>query len=376
MTDVAGIRWAFFLQPLILGAWFPRIPEVQAALGLSAGQLAFALVGMPIGLLTALAFGGRLAEALGTRRLFTVGLTVQAFLLPLPAFAFSGPVLFGALVIAGLSLAVAELSLNVGASEVEAATGRHIMNGCHGFWSVGVLSGSALGVGAAALGVAPGVTLVAVAAVMTLPLLLVARGIRDFAVHVPEAEAVGAVGSLSRPLAMVALFAFGIAMAEGAMADWAAVYLTEVFAAPAPVAGAGYTVFALFVAAGRFLGDPLKARMPVERLAQGFALVALAGLGLVVFAPGLGVGYGGIGLMGFGVALGFPLSVSAVSLLPGRSSAANVAILSQMSLGGFLIGPPVIGTIADASSMRGGLAMLALPLLLAFVLAPNLKRPV
>ena len=68
MNDVSAIRWVFFLQPFILGAWFPRIPQVQATLELSAGQLAFALIGMPIGLLTALSVGPRLAEALGTRR--------------------------------------------------------------------------------------------------------------------------------------------------------------------------------------------------------------------------------------------------------------------------------------------------------------------
>ena len=82
MNDVAAIRWVFFLQPFILGAWFPRIPQVQAALELSAGPLAFALIGMPIGLLTALGLGARLAELLGTRRLLLVGMLAQGLMLP------------------------------------------------------------------------------------------------------------------------------------------------------------------------------------------------------------------------------------------------------------------------------------------------------
>ncbi|MCT4609671.1 MAG: MFS transporter [Pelagimonas sp.] len=369
MTNIAATRWIFFLQPLILGAWFPRIPQVQDALGLSAGQLAFALMGMPLGLLTALAFGARLAEALGTRRLLMAAALTQGALFPLPAFAWSGESLFALLAIAGLALALAELGLNVTASEVEARSEAHIMNGCHGFWSLGVLAGSILGVLSASFGIAPGISLLGVSLVMTPVFALIGRGITDYAVPAPEKRG----GGLSRPLVLISLFAFGIALSEGAMADWSAVYLTDEFAASPGLAGAGYTVFALFVAAARFLGDPLKARMAVEKLAIGFSLVALVGVGFVVAAPQIGFGFLGIALLGFGVALGFPLAVSAVSALPGRSSAGNVAILTQMALCGFLVGPPMIGLIAEHSSMRVGLGALVPVLLITLVLARQLR---
>ena len=372
MNDISAIRWVFFLQPVILGAWFPRIPQVQAALELSAGQLAFALIGMPIGLLTALGLGARLAEALGTRRLLLVGMLAQGLMLPVPGYASTGPMLFAMLALAGVALAAAQLSLNVTASVIEVHSGRLIMNGCHGFWSIGVLLGSAVGVLCAAYGIAPGHALTATAAIVTPPLILIAYRITDHAVPAPPREA--AKGrAISRPLALIALFAFGIAMAEGAMADWAAVYLTDVFAALPGTAGAGYTAFALFVATGRFIGDPLKARIPVDRLAAGFVAIALAGLAILVFGNSLAFAFVGISLLGLGVSLGFPLAVSAVSILPGRSSAANVALLTQMALCGFLVGPPIIGIIADSSSMQGGLAALAPALLVAFVLAGQLK---
>ena len=145
MTDTTVIRWVFLLQPIVLGAWFPLIPQIQESIGISEGALAFALMGMPLGLLAALSFGGKLAEVLGTRGLLTFGLGSFLVAMPLPAFAFSGIALFAALTVAGVCMAIAQLSLNVTASEVEARSPKPIMNGCHGFWSIGVLIGSGVG---------------------------------------------------------------------------------------------------------------------------------------------------------------------------------------------------------------------------------------
>lgn len=372
MKNINAIRWVFFLQPFILGAWFPRIPQVQQALELSAGQLAFALIGMPVGLLSALAFGARVAEALGTKRLLIFGAVSQCLLIPLPAVATSGPALFFALAIAGIALAVAQLSLNVTASLIENASKRHIMNGCHGFWSVGVLLGSALGSFCAAIDFSPGASLYAIAALSTPALIAAANRISNFDVPKQETNRRNK-GSIPKSLVYIALFGFGISMTEGAMADWSAVYLTEIFDASPGKAGLGYSVFALCVAAGRFLGDPLKARIPVDTLARSFVIIALGGLMMVTLGPSIGFGFFGIALLGLGVSLGFPLAVSAASRMPGRSGAANVAFLTQVTLCGFLVGPPVIGLVADNSSMRQGLAALGPALLVAAVLASHLK---
>jgi predicted MFS family arabinose efflux permease len=363
----------FLLQPIVLGAWFPRIPQIQENIGLSEGALAFALIGMPLGLLAALSFGGRLAEALGTRVLLTVGLGAFLVAMPLPAFAFSGIALFAALAIAGVCMAVAQLSLNVTASEVEARSETPIMNGCHGFWSIGVLIGSGLGAGMAELRIAPGLSLLMLSAMILLPILMVSRSITDYALPAVDKEQEKRV-PLSKPLICIALFAFGIAMTEGAMADWLAVFMTKIFAASPGVAGASYTVFALSVALGRFRGDKLKTRFAVEKLARVLVGLALLGLLIAVLSPSIWVSFVGVAVLGFGVSLGFPLAVSAVSQLPGRSSAGNVAILTQMTLCGFLVGPPMIGLIAEISNMRVGLAALIPALGMAFVFARALNR--
>ncbi|MDG1737740.1 MAG: MFS transporter [Paracoccaceae bacterium] len=372
MTNVAATRWIFLLQPLILGAWFPRIPQIQNVLDLSVGQLAFALIGMPIGLLSALSFGAKIAEFLGTRRLLTMGMIVQCLLLPLPAFAWSGPILFVALTLAGLSLAMAQLALNVTASLVEAQAGRAIMNGCHGFWSVGALIGSAYGVVCASIDISPSVSLAVISALIVAPLIYIAQRMSDFTVPAKESET-QTKKRVSTPLMCVSFYAFGIAMAEGAMADWSAIYLADTYLASPGLSGAGYTAFAAFVAIGRFLGDPMRNRFLAHHLARVFASISLLGLATVVLSPSVIFGFIGITILGFGLSLGFPMAVSAVSILPGLSRASNVAILTQVTLSGFLIGPPLIGLIADHYSIRFGLAALAPTLVAAVFLAQYFK---
>lgn len=368
MNDILCIRIVFLLQPLTLGAWFARIPQVQDAIGLSEGGLALALVGMPLGLLVALSFGSKVAEALGTRGLLTVGLGGYLILMPVPAFALSGTALFAALAVAGMSMALAQLSLNVTASEVEARSDRPIMNGCHGYWSIGVLVGSAIGAGMAEARVPPGPALLMVSGAAIIPLVLAARQITDYAL--PAAPKPKDRGRRpSRPLIFISLFGFGIATTEGAMADWLAVFMTNIFNASPGIAGISYTVFALSVAVGRFVGDALKARFATETLARCLVGVAAFGLLVLIGSPAVWLSFCGVALLGLGVSLGFPLAVSAASQQEGRSSAGNVAILTQLTLCGFLVGPPVIGLIAEVTDIRAGLAALIPALLLAFVFA-------
>lgn len=362
----------FFLQPIVLGAWFPRIPQVQTALDLSLGQLAFALMGLPVGLLAALAFGGRLAETLGTRRLLIYGLVSYLILMPLPAFMGSGVLLFCALTITGLALAIAELSLNVTAAEVENRSERLIMNGCHGFWSVGVLVGSAIGSVLAEMLVAPGIALSVLSCVTVLPLIYCAIQITDYKVQKPN-QSEKKRSPIRKPLIFISIFGFGVAMTEGAVADWIAIFMTDIFKTSPGIAGASFTVFSLFVAFGRFQGDALKSRFGVEKLAASFLIIALIGLFTVLFSPTVTISFIGVAILGLGVSLGFPLAVSAASVLPGRSSASNVAILTQITLCGFLVGPPVIGLIAEFSSIQFGLLALGPALVMALFFSRFLK---
>jgi MFS family permease len=128
----------------------------------------------------------------------------------------------------------------------------------------------------------------------------------------------------------------------------------------------------MMVAAGRFGGDRLKARFGAVPLARGAGLLGLLGVAMLLVAPNTALALAGFAVIGVGVSVGFPLAVTAAASLTDRSSSANVAILSFVALLGFLIGPPVIGFIAEHVQMRIGLAALLPVLALSLILTGRL----
>ena len=156
------------------------------------------------------------------------------------------------------------------------------------------------------------------------------------------------------------------------MADWSAIFLRDALGAEAGTAGLGYAVFAMMVAAGRFGGDTLKRRFGAVNTARICGSFALLGALILFFAAHTPVALLGFAVIGFGVSVGFPLAVTAAASLTDRPAASNVATLSFVALLGFLIGPPVIGFLAEVFDMRLGLLALVPVLLVSLVLTGQL----
>ncbi|HTN61015.1 MAG TPA: MFS transporter [Devosia sp.] len=364
----------FFLQPIAFGSWLPRIPDVQEALGLGPAGLAWALLGLPCGTLLTLPFAGPLVGKIGPRRTIFIGFVLYTIAVSLPALALTPVVLFLCLMLAGGAISFVELGLNVQADIVEKATGSLIMSTSHGFWSLGIMTGSLIGSGLAALRLEAHWAIPLVAIIVLPVALLAARQLPDAAPELHHSET-GKRSPWSLPslaLLGICFFVFGITMTEGAMADWSAVFLRDVFSADGGAAGLGYSVFAMMVAAGRFGGDRLKARFGAVPLARGAGLLGLLGVAMLLVAPNTALALAGFAVIGLGVSVGFPLAVTAAASLTDRSSSANVAILSFVALLGFLIGPPVIGFIAEHVQMRIGLAALLPVLALSLILTGRL----
>lgn len=363
----------FFLQPIAFGSWLPRIPEVQLALGLGPGGLALALLGLPCGTLLTLPFAGPLVGRIGPRRAIIVGFVLYSIAVALPGFATDATLLFGALMLIGSSMSFVELGLNVQADAVEKATGSVIMTTAHGFWSVGIMAGSLIGAALAALGLEPRWAILLVSGAV-LPLAIAAAlALPAYAETSQSHEGSRSAWALpSWALLGICFFVFGITMTEGAMADWSAIFLRDALGAEAGTVGLGYSVFALMVAAGRFGGDSLKRRFGAVTTARICGVLALAGATMLVFTPNTMLALLGFGIIGLGVSVGFPLAVTAAAALTDRAASANVAILSFVALLGFLVGPPVIGFVAEHADMRLGLACVIPGLLLSLVLTGRL----
>ena len=357
----------FVLQPLAIGGWLALIPLVKAALGLSKGQLAMALIGMPLALIPSLQLAGRVIARFGPRRVFRAVFPLQSLAALLPLLAWSGPSLFFALAILGAAVAFLEVGINVYAGRLEKRAGLTIMNRCHGFWAVGLTAGSFV---VTLLAGWPWLAMIALGVVAALggvtgPRMMPGLG-DDETVAPPPRRALSA---LPTALIFVAVFMFLVTLTEGSMADWAAVYLSERIGNSEARAGIAVTIFSAFMAGGRFAGDWLKTRLGARRLAEVTIACAILGLVLLSLPLPLWLAYPGFALVGFGVATGYPLGVSAIAALDDRYEAANIAIMATVALGGFLVGPPLIGFLSEAHSLPFAFAALIPGLAIALYLA-------
>ena len=366
---VLAVFGVFFVESAVLGNWIPRIPEVKAALGLSDSGLGLCLLAMPLGSLSGLLFAGRAIERLGLRDACRLMLPLWALLFTLPAFAGSAPTLALALLIGGLSVALIEVAMNTEADVIEASSGRRIMSRCHGFWSLGSMVGAIVGSLFAHADVA-----LATHFAVVMPLLAV-LGFGCASLLPPDArpaiaagEASGIVVAAERaPLfrlparSIVALCAMplGIMIVEGAFIDWSAVFMRSVLDASPLVIGTTYAFFSVVMAGARLSGDAIADRFGDFAVVRASGLAATAGVLLFSLAPNVPVAYAGAALAGAGVAIVYPLAVSAAARRPGRSAADNVAALTMISFSAFLLGPPLIGFLADAVGLRSALLLLA-----------------
>lgn len=366
------IMLIFALQPLAIGGWLALIPVVKASIGLSKSELALALIGMPIALIPSLQMAARALSKFGPRRLLWTFFPLQSAAILLPFLAWSGPSLFGALFLVGIAMAFIEVSMNVYAGRLEKQTKLLIMNRCHGFWAIGIMSGSA--VVAALVGFAPLEVIAVLAGVACIGGVLAARSLPRLGedtntVALPRRK----IRDLPRALFFVALFMFLVTLVEGTMADWAAVYLAERLGDPSGQAGIAVTVFSAFLAGGRFLGDWLKRHMGGVALARVTTASGILGLIVLIVPLPIWVALPGFALVGFGVSTAFPLGVSAIAALDDDYEAANIAIMATVAMGGFVVGPPLIGFVSEAFSLKVGFATLLPGLILAMWFAGWLR---
>jgi fucose permease len=355
----------FMLQPMAFGAWLAMIPYIKVSLGLNKADLALALLGLPIALIPTLQLASRVVARIGPRKTFALLLPIQTGVVLLP-FLTSGIVgLFMTLALFGAVVAFLEVALNTYAGRLEKSADLTIMSRCHGFWALGVMIGSLLAT--ALFGLGPILAVLLVCAVsggagvwagLSLPRL---KGENDSASVKPQK-----LREMPKALFLISMFVFAVTLAEGAMSDWAAVYLAERWGSGPQDAGIAVSIFAGFLAAGRFVGDFLKRKLGargVARLTVGLAIVGVACLTIPTGVPAIFIGFA---LVGLGVSIGFPLGISAAAGLDDTHEAQNIATMAMIAMSGFLVGPPLIGFVAEAVSLRVALLGLFPGLCVAF----------
>ncbi len=367
---------AFFLYAFAMGGIFPRLPEIQRALGVAEGVFGLALIGTASGTMVSLTLAGPFLERVGHRRalLGLLGLLPVFYALASNA---SGPLaLFLLLLPAGVCIGAIEIIVNLEADRVEHQTGQRFMNRAHAFWSVGFFVAGLAGAALSQLGVSPQWHLALVVPVELAGLALL-LGRFDAAPHRDTTASAPPAARFARPTGGVMLLVavtLSAMVLEGAGADWSAIYMRDVFGAEPFVAGLAVATGAAAQAIARFFADRFVERHQPVAVARVLLAVLGAGTALVFTAPAAWAALLGFGLMGVGTSAIFPLAMSAAAQRTDRAPATNVAALAQFSFVAFLLGPPLLGHVAEAFGVRWIFGV-GLPLVaLSFAAAAVLRR--
>lgn len=362
---------SFFLQGLCFSSWAARIPTVQQRLGLSDTELGGVLLAVPVGLLTSLPLSGWLVARYGSKRITLLGLSLYAVVLALLGLAGSTTQLMAGLVFFGLAANMANISVNTQAVGVEALYDKSIMASFHGVWSLAGFMGAAIGTLMIGYGVAPLVHFLCITAAVALGILLMRPYLLPTDAGQDPNQPVFVLPDKS--LLLLGVLAFCSLLCEGTMFDWSGVYFSKVVKAQNAWAGVGFTAFMSTMAAGRFVADSFTDRFGRQRTLQLSGLFTAAGLLLAVLLPTLVPATMGFMLVGVGVSSVVPLVYGAAGRSTVMSPGMALAAVSTVGFAGFLLGPPLIGLVAGATSLRVSFAIIALMGVCVTVLATRAR---
>ena len=346
----------FLANGFVVASWLPHIPEVKERLGLGDFLLGVALFSMAVGSVLVLPFAGWAAGRFGSDRTTQAAGLALCLLLPMPVVAPSLATLILALLLFGAANGMLDVSMNAQAVLIEDRYSRPILSSLHGLYSTGGLAGASLAALAASIGIpasaqALGLTVVLVPLLRVVSRFLLGGG--------PRRTDRGTVLAWpSRALLGLGALAFLALMAEGAMGDWAAVFLREYRSAGIDGAATGFAGFSLAMAVGRFGGDWVRRRWGAPILLRAGGLAAAVGMTIALSAPGLVVSVLGFTLFGLGLANMIPVLFGAAGRAQGMAPGLGIAAVATTGYAGLLAGPPLIGMTAQLIGLRLALIMI------------------
>ena len=363
-SALARARWATRLQfmalGVIVGTWGTQIPSVKARYALSEATLSLVLLAVAIGTVLALFIAGRVVGRLGARKTSALAALSMSLMLGV-ALEFPGvAALVPAMLIFGASMSLFDVAINTEGSELESLSARALMSNLHGMFSVGGMAGAALASYLFDIGVAPRFQLFAVCGGIAIVGLIASLGMLE--THAASGDA-GEQAHFAWPrglLLIIGILILAGMTAEGVMYDWSVLYLSQEVGMPQAQAALGYATFSAAMALSRFGGDILRSRYSEQVLLRLGATVAAIAMAVVLISASPWVAFIGFALAGTGLAPVAPILFNAATRVPGVSRAAAIASVTSIGYSGFMIGPPLIGGIATATSLTMALGVVVL----------------
>lgn len=379
----------FFLTGLCFASWASRIPAIQQKLHMSDGELGGMLLALPIGSMLSMPVAGWMVSKYGSRQVVMIAGLLYAGVLPTLGLVGESWQLFPCLMLFGFCGNMANIAVNTQAVLVEAMYGRSIMASFHGLWSLAGFTGAAIGTAMSAGEVVPyqHFLMIMVTAIIIVGVSIKWAVRHDVKVE-DEKEGKGikylfpwmtrrllilktttgrqfAFSFFKRrirvmmPIIILGVIAFCSMICEGTMFDWSGVYFRKVIHSPEGIAGIGYTAFMSTMASFRFIADWLTTRFGVKRMLQMSGALTAGGLLISVSLPYFATAIFGFLLVGAGVSSVVPLVYSTAGRSRTMSPGVALAAVSTIGYLGFLLGPPLIGFVAQATSLRISFSIIA-----------------
>lgn len=348
-------RCGFFMAGYGLSVWAPLVPYVRERIEMTDAVFGLLLLCIGVGSLTWMPLSGVLVSRWGIRPVQLCSVVLLALALAGMALTDSMLLLALALFCFGGSLGVIDVIMNIQAVLVETAVGRRLMSNFHGMYSLGAISGALMLTGLLTLGLAPEIGSFLMIGLIVAANLGLARG------FLPN-RAPGGGFAFVRPtgvVLLVGLMCFVVYLAEGAVLDWSALYLTGEKGLEVAKGGLGYAAFALMVTIARFAGGPLVNALGTARVIAFGGLLAAFGIGLSLAAEHWAVALIGYGLCGLGCANVSPVLISSLSRQDGMPVQLAVTVATTIGFAGVLAGPAMMGVVAHFSSLGMAFALLA-----------------
>jgi fucose permease len=360
-----------------LAAWVSRTPAVRDGLGASTGHMGWLIFAIAGGAIFGLVSAGALISRFGARPVIRVALLTAALGLVVVAagasLASSG-VVFAGLLVFGLGFGTCDVSMNVAGAANERVLGRTVMPVFHAMYSIGTLTGAALGVLATVLGVSVGVHLGVAALILVLAVI---PAVRLIPTDVGRAGGTQPKLTTAERLAvwkdprtlLIGLMVLGMGFAEGAAEDWLPLATVDGYGVSETVGAALFGIFVVTMTVGRLCGVLLIDRFGRVATLRASALVAALGLTITIFGPSAVTAAVGIALWGLGTSLGLPVGMSAAADDP-RTASARVSAAATVGYAAFLFGPPVLAMLGEhVGLLHSFVAVLAL-VIVAGLIAP------
>ncbi|MDX8149805.1 MFS transporter [Lentzea sp. BCCO 10_0061] len=355
----------FLLNGAVFGTWASRVPALAGQIGADVGSLGLALLGASAGLALTAPLAARICALYGSRGVLIASSLLSPLLLPVLALSQS-PLQFGLTLVAlGASIAMMDVSMNIAAVVVVRALQRPLMPQFHAGFSVGGLIGSLGSAAAAQAHWTPMKHFLVAACVGLVVTAVIAKTIPGGVGERHREEVAERANVLKSPvLWLLASVALCSAIAEGAAADWSALFMVRERGMGDAAGAYAYAGFSVAMALARWFGEPIQRRLGPHRLLAAGGGLAATGLALAAVVPLPVAGYVGFGLAGLGLAFSFPVVMDLASETGKRADGSGgerqLGLVTTIAYTGFLAGPPIVGGLAHVSSLVLSLGFVAL----------------